>query len=296
MVEQVRNLDAEANQVATRYMGTFAWPTVVFALVVFVSYLTIYGAAMTENLSLIWALGLQSLVVYASYTVLHETVHGNVSGTRRDLRWVNDALGYVAGFIMGIPYTMHKGEHFTHHRNTNDAASDPDAAFAAQNLVGVFVASLKTINIQFRFYFTSEWPKAPTRERVVAVIELTVIVLGRVGLAIAGFPLEALVLGVVANLIGTFITATFFAWLVHHPHTVTGRYVDTGTFVFPRWINGVVTHLWLFQNYHSIHHLFPRIPFYRYADVFDEIRGVMEAKGAPIHDIGAARHPNRVVG
>ena len=100
---------------------------------------------------------------------------------------------------------------------------------------------------------------------------------------------KVLILGVVANLIGIFVVVTVFAWLVHHPYTVTGRYVDTSTFVFPRWINGLITHLWLFQNYHSVHHLFPRVPFYRYAKVFDGIRGVMELKGAPIYEVGIRR-------
>ena len=42
---------------------------------------------------------------------------------------------------------------------------------------------------------------------------------------------------------------------------------------------------WMFQNYHSIHHLFPRVPFYKYAELFEEIEDVMVAKQAPIYNI-----------
>jgi nucleoside-diphosphate-sugar epimerase len=42
----------------------------------------------------------------------------------------------------------------------------------------------------------------------------------------------------------------------------------------------VVTALWLYQNYHSIHHLFPRVPFYKYRVLFDEVEDLMVAQGA----------------
>jgi len=31
-----------------------------------------------------------------------------------------------------------------------------------------------------------------------------------------------------------------------------------------------------------VHHLYPRVPFYRYPDVFEEIRDEMTLRGAPI--------------
>ena len=81
-------------------------------------------------------------------------------------------------------------------------------------------------------------------------------------------------------------SVTLFAVAVHHPNTGRGRYVDTSTIILPAWINGPVTWLWLFQNYHSIHHLFPRVPFYRYRAVFERIADIMAARGAPIYRIG----------
>ena len=89
--------------------------------------------------------------------------------------------------------------------------------------------------------------------------------------------MAAFFLLVVANLIGIFVTLVLFAWIVHRPHTETGRYRDTASFVFPTSIDTVVSWLWLFQNYHAIHHLFPRIPFYRYRAVFRQIRPAMSA-------------------
>ena len=83
---------------------------------------------------------------------------------------------------------------------------------------------------------------------------------------------------------------TLFAWLVHRPYDVVGRYRDTSTIIFPKPIDGLLSWLWLFQNYHSIHHLFPGVPFYRYRDVFADVEDIMLANGAPIMRVGRSDH------
>jgi beta-carotene hydroxylase len=47
-----------------------------------------------------------------------------------------------------------------------------------------------------------------------------------------------------------------------------------------------VNWIYLFQNYHLIHHLFPRIPFYLYPDAFQKLRPVLEKKGSRIYEYG----------
>jgi beta-carotene hydroxylase len=41
--------------------------------------------------------------------------------------------------------------------------------------------------------------------------------------------------------------------------------------------------LWGYQDYHSIHHLFPKVPFYRYRRLFNEIADRMDQMGAPVY-------------
>jgi fatty acid desaturase len=286
-----KKLDRDAAQVAMRYMGAFAWKTVLLATVLFCAYAAILYGTFSGQIGLVLAFTVQALVVYAVYTVFHETVHGNVSGSGSGLQWLNGLLGYIAGFILLIPFKVHKAEHFAHHRSTNDVDVDPDHVFASENPFDAFVNSLKTLSVQFSFYFTKVWPNASAAERISVVVDLSVIIGGRVLLAVLGFPLEVLVLMVLANVVGNYITVAFFAWLVHHPHSETGRYVDTTVYAFPKWLDGSITWLWLFQNYHAIHHLFPRVPFYEYKKVFGEIRHIMVARGAPIKEVGRQPQP-----
>ncbi len=286
MEMDTKKLDREAGQIAMRFMGAFAWKTVLLATFLFFAYGVILVVAVSERTGLLAAFVLQSLVIYAIYTLLHEAVHGNVAGGGNGYQWVNTLVGHLSGWILMIPFKVHKAEHFAHHRSTNDADVDPDHVFAGRSSLDVFFKSLKTVAIQYFFYFKNVWPKASSGERASVLGDMTVILGARVFLAALGFPLEVLVLTVFANIVGNYITVVFFAWLVHHPHSEVGRYVDTTVYAFPKWLDGSLTWLWLFQNYHAIHHLFPRIPFYEYKKVFGEIRPIMAARGAPIKEIG----------
>ena len=284
-----QSLDREAMRLAKPSVGGVAWPSIGFGLAVALAYTACIAAAATDRLGMTPAFLLCGVLVYASYTILHEAVHSNISGFGQPTRWFNEALGYGAGFIMAIPLTIHRANHLAHHRKTNDPESDPDMVMAISGRPGLgslFVASLHSITKQYTFYWQVAWPKTSRPERMRAGAEIFVIVAGRVALAAAGFPLEALVLTVAANVLGNLLIVTFFAVAVHHPNTGHGRYLDTSTILFPRGLNAPITWLWLWQNYHSVHHLFPRVPFYRYATVFDRIRDIMVKQGAPIREIG----------
>ena len=42
----------------------------------------------------------------------------------------------------------------------------------------------------------------------------------------------------------------------------------------------------MFQNFHLIHHLFPRIPFYFYPNAFRSLKPVLEKERAHIYEFG----------
>jgi len=86
------------------------------------------------------------------------------------------------------------------------------------------------------------------------------------GLSVFGWWREVLALWIVPHILASALIIYFFAYLTHKPHEVHERYRDTNVF----WVKGrilepIVNWLYMFQNFHLIHHLFPRIPFYLYA-------------------------------
>jgi fatty acid desaturase len=280
-------LDQQALFAARNYMGDTAWPTICLGIFVSTAYLTIPVLVVLGVLPLIIAIPAMAYITYAAYTVLHEAVHGSISGSNKSLRWLNETLGYIMGWILMIPLTAHRHEHLAHHRNTNQPESDPD--FVIADMVDspghALGSALQVFLGQLRYYRAQRWNRGPRNQDIYLCMEVVAAIIPRVAFFAAGFWLEGLGLFVLAWLLGIALLMFLFAYVVHTPHKSVGRYVDTSTFVIPGKIGKLVTALWGYQNYHSIHHLFPRVPFYHYPDLFNEIEETMRAKGAPIYQL-----------
>lgn len=284
------DLDLYAFNAAKIYMGSFAWPTVLLGLVVTTAYIATPVLVVTGALPLIPATLLMAVLTYAAYTVLHDAAHGSISGSHTNLRWLNESMGYIAAWILMIPLTAHRHEHLAHHRHTNDGEEDPD--FVLADMVrSPFHAARAVLNIllgQFRFYLNTRWSKAARAQNLCLCLEVIAAIVPRVAFCAAGFWIEGVALFAVAAVIGILALMFLFAYIVHTPHASVGRYVDTSTIVIPGPLGRALTLIWGFQNYHSIHHLFPRIPFYHYNKLFQEIEPVMAARGAPIYTLGTS--------
>ena len=287
-------LDREAVSAARRYMGSVAWLTVGLGLALVMSYIGTVALALLGLMPLWFAVPAVAAITYLSYTVLHESVHGSICGNNASLRWLNKALGYAAGWIVMIPLTAHRQEHMAHHRYANDEANDPD--YHVGSMCGSILAPLLAVAqawaSQFQFYAKNCWSSAPPRRNLALCLEVAAGLIPRLAILASGYWLEGLALFVFAWLLGAIVLLYLFAFIVHHPHERVGRYLDTSTILVPR----PLTWLWMFQNYHAIHHLFPRVPFYRYASLYDEIEETMVAKGAPVYRLtssglsGSAAH------
>jgi fatty acid desaturase len=278
-------LDKQAMESARTYMGNVAWPTVLLATFVGLGYVTTITLAFTHSISLWLAAPVVMVLTYLSYTVLHESAHGSISGSSQSLRWLNEALGYMAAWILMIPLTAHRHEHLAHHRHTNEPDEDPDYCVGRmQNSpLAAMRAAAQIFSGQFSYYWNKRWDRAPLRHNVYFCLEVAAAILPRLALVAAGFWAESMVLFGVAWLAGLTVVMYLFAYLVHRPHKVPGRYVDTSTIIPPQPVHKLVTWLWMFQNYHSIHHLFPRVPFYCYVKLYSEIGAIMEQRGAPVY-------------
>ena len=287
MVSRSDELDRVAVARARQHMGRTAWPTVILGLLLGVSYPAAVALVVKGMLPLWLAVPLVAALTYLSYTVLHEAVHGSIAGNNPSLRWLNKALGYVAAWITMIPLTAHRHEHMAHHRYANDETKDPD--FHIGNMHGSLLApvqaALQAWVSQFAFYAKHCWTEAPPRQNLILCLEVAAALLPRLAVLGAGYWLEALALFVLAWLIGAVVLLYLFAYIVHRPHDRVGRYLDTSTVLVPDPLELILSWAWMYQNYHSIHHLFPRVPFYKYAKLYREIEDVMVAKGTPVYRI-----------
>jgi beta-carotene hydroxylase len=280
-------LDQKALASARQYMGAVAWPTVILGVATVLLYVAAVAMVLAGLLSLWFAVPTIAILTYASYTVAHDSVHGSISGNHASLRWINKALGYMSAWILMIPLTAHRHEHMAHHRHANDPEHDPD--FPVERMQeSVTAAARAAIQItvgQFSHYFTHRWKKAPAEQNLLLCLEVAVALLPRLAVLVSGYWLEGLLLFGLGWLIGVMVLLYLFAYIVHRPHEQVGRYADTSTILVSGPFGKLLTWLWLFQNYHSIHHLFPRVPFYHYEKLYEEIEEIMAAKGAPVYRV-----------
>ena len=288
-MSQVDQIDRQAIASAGKYMGKVAWLTVILGLVFAAIYVLTVGLAIAGLIALWIAVPVVAAVTYLSYTILHEAVHGSISGNDRSLRWLNRSMGYMAAWITMIPLTAHRYQHMAHHRYANDEERDPDFHMGRMrdSLSAPVRAALRAWASQFSYYRKHRWADATPRQNLTLCLEVAAALLPRFAIFMAGFWVEGLALLVLAWIVGAIILIYLFADVVHRPHDQVGRYVDTSTILPPESapLRSALNWLWMFQNYHSIHHLFPRVPFYKYADLYDEIGHVMEAKKAPVFNI-----------
>ena len=85
--------DIAALNAAKNYMGAVAWPTIALGLTIPLAYLCTPLLVISGSLHLFVGLLLMSVFTYAAYTVLHDAAHGSISGSHKELRWLNEMLG-----------------------------------------------------------------------------------------------------------------------------------------------------------------------------------------------------------
>lgn len=285
-MNKTTELEKEANLAARLLMGEVGWPTILLGLAIVGIYITTLALVVNREINLVIAYIAVSLLTYAMYTVLHEAIHGSIQGKQKSYSWVNSCFGYLGGQILFIPFKIHQQEHLAHHRHTNKKDHDPDLFIKDDRLISLIIGSILVTFVQYKYFFTRSWQHTKLEDKLIILVEILTMISWRIAFITNGLAFEALVLFVFGTLTGIFITVVLFVWLVHRPHDETERYKNTNTIIMPQWSNGFITWLWLYQNYHSIHHLFPRVPFYKYKKLFETIEPIMRVNGAPIIRVG----------
>ncbi len=283
MEQDLNVLNKQAIATAREYTGGMALPTVLLTAVVLVAFVANLALFVGGWMPLWAAIALYGVLTYMSYTPLHEAAHGNIHGGNDEKQWLNDLCGYLVAPIIMVPFSTHKIEHFTHHRYTNQPDKDPDYVVRGMGdgLIGFVVHALKFLWTQNTFLFREYWATATRREKTIYWME----VLFALGWRAAFLALVARegdwALLLIGYLIGAFFTAYWFAYRPHHPYEESARYRTTSSLIMPTWMKPLEW-FWLGQNLHSIHHLFPRVPFYRYHAVHRRIEPILRAHGTPV--------------
>lgn len=290
MTVATADADREARKLIKPYLGMTAWPSVALAFGIYASFALVCTLGVTGVIPLWLGLILNSLILYANQTPLHEACHGNIAGRDKSWMWLNHLIGFLSGAILLHEYKAFRHLHLMHHRETNDGDLDPDHWLKVTNPLTVLFRCLTIVPFYHYFFFhkVALNPKEAANFKVTAHVIAVYWLLYSIAfwLCIFGYWREVLALWLGPHWIGSAIIIYFFAYLPHKPHDTKQRYRHTRIYQVSGPLAKIVNGLYLFQNYHLIHHLFPRIPFYLYGQAFKDLRPILKREGAQIHEYG----------
>ena len=240
--------------------------------------LAVTGALLWRLRATGWALPLlvaHGYVLAFVFCAFHETAHRTAFRTR----WLNTALGTLAGLLIVWPYRNYRVYHWEHHRFTQDEARDPELYFAKPTSVGAYLLALTGVPNLIRRVSDllrlaggradRPWMAAPERRPLIleARIYLGVYLAVALASALTGSPI-VLLLWIAPLLVGQ----AFLRPYLLAEHTACGSTRDglenTRT---TRTLALVRLFAWN-MPYHAEHHAYPAVPFHALPRLHGHVR------------------------
>jgi fatty acid desaturase len=221
-----------------------------------------------------------TLVTYAMFTVLHDSIHYAVG----QASWVNEIFGRLSvPFVaLWVTYPVLRYIHIEHHRNTNeDPLTDPDA-WAHSGPSWQLPLRWLTIDAWYSRFCLPRMRHRPAREIVGLVVNETVLAGLLTAIVGFGYGWQFLVIYLIPQRLALGVLAWWFDWLPHHDLGVTGK-VDAfrASSVRVGW-ERLLNPLMFFQNFHVVHHVHPGIPFYLWMKAWHNGEADYLGRGVPI--------------
>jgi beta-carotene hydroxylase len=256
-------------------LPTVAWGTIALALGIVSTFLGNIGLYMRGITPAYVAIPIGSLACYMAFTLLHDSAHRSVS----KFQWINEVVGRIAGWILLCgPFVTFRYMHLEHHKHTNDPnGADPDY-YSGTGTAWTRPLHWATQDLHYYFLYFFRPKGRPTAEVVEVFVELMLRSIVFVIAIAAGHGMTLVICWFIPVRIAIFFLAYTFDYLPHKPHKIKqsdDRFRATHMLTW-----APLTPLFLFQNMHLIHHLYPGIPFYRYGKVWRAQKDFLLSKGA----------------
>ncbi len=251
-----------------------AFPTIGLFIVSISLWMYSLYLGMTEELHPFTALLFCSLCSYLNFTPMHDICHRSVFFKNSKLiKILENILGHLSAATLFIPYDAFKILHLQHHSFTNIKDKDPDYWVNGTNPLLILLKAL-TIKISYYFFVIFKPSTALKKKRINVIISLSLLIFI---LNILPNTKTVCLIWLGSSILSLTMLAILFDWLPHTPHTKTERYTNT-RIIDKSWLTPIM----VYQNYHLIHHLYPRIPFYLYKKKFEEVKEELISKGSPL--------------
>lgn len=258
------------------------WPTLAVLAGCYVAYFVVTWAA--SDLGPVFSVALLSVILALHSSLQHEVIHGHPFG-----RATLDALLVFPPIGLFVPYQRFRDTHLAHHRDAylTDPYDDPESAYmdllALRRLPLALQYLFRLNNTLFgrmlvgpaiglcQFYFTDckrivRGDKRVARAYLSHLLGLVMVIVWLSSFATisAGMYILAAYIGLSILRIRTFLE-----------HQANESEPGRTAVVEDR---GPLAWLFLYNNFHSVHHLHPRLPWYRLPSFFDKHRAALLAR------------------
>ena len=260
-----------------------AWPTIFLLVAAFVIFGLSTYAYVVGMLGLGWAMFFNMIASYLAFPVAHDATHSAVFSNRK----VNDWVGRISMLLLepGPFFPVFRFIHMQHHRFTNDPVKDPDVYSGTGPALLLPFKWLTLDVIYFKKYLAPDvFKKRPKKERYEFYFAVFFVVAVIAVMTFAGWLQLYLLLFFIPTRISKFFIIIGFDFLPHYPHEAYAKeepYRCTSNRVGQEWL---LTPLFLYQNYHLVHHLYQAVPFYRNIKIWNSRKQFHEAQNPAIVD------------
>ena len=272
----------EERQVAEALSPPVAWPTLRLAVLLPLAQAGLIAATLMHYVPLWLVILPLGYIHFAYYTLVHESIHGNVVRTTRHA-WVHTFLGWFGALNMMTSYPALKRIHLLHHQHTNTDA-DPDYNLCHGPLwksVGrvVFLRALLLLPLPIvrlvpAAAYTIKQARLNPEELRIHAVTVTALQLAFWLAVFFGYGKIAFFLYWVPMMIGLVLLNVFFQWLPHVPFDKSDRYGKARVYL------PLAHRVLLGQNLHLGHHLWPSVPWFNYRPLNDSLKPQYESAGA----------------
>jgi beta-carotene hydroxylase len=236
-----------------------AWPSLLVTAAALTGWIGGLALGASGALAWPWAVLLCWASAYAAFTPLHDASHRVVTRAR----WGNELAGRLAGLPLWAPLPAFRYLHLEHHKHTNEGAADPDGWSGGP---WRWTLPLRWLTQDLHYYAVYLRAKRARGEQLEVVATLGAQVAAAIALAALGYGRELVLFGLLPSRLAMGTLAFAFDWLPHRPHTITAKEDRM------RATLAIEGRLWCWltfgQSLHLVHHLYPGVPFYRYAAVW----------------------------
>lgn len=278
------DLSAEAERkVAQQYMGRIQWESIAIGLGQSLVWFVNWGLVLTGALPLWAGFIIATICCCFAYLPSHEGQHGNLSGRRKGLRWLDSLVGHITLIPLAQSHELLRVTHMKHHAYTNDPARDVDFHTGGTRWWHPVLNVHKPTPDAVIAYHAEKDPAFAAGLKRGAPVAMFFSALTLV--LVVFFPLETLLLWWLPRKLALSYLAAFFSWLPHYPMESTGRYQDTRF-----WRIRLPRYLDQSMQTHVIHHLYPGIPHFDEPKAMEALKPFMIERGVP----GAEDIPDKV--